>query len=140
MSFAEIVRDAAASSGFASLTLSQIVMLLLCFVLFYLAIVKKFEPLLLVPIAFGILLANLPNTGLMNDATAAAAQQLTAAQEALRHRHDRGRQRGHGRARRRPLVRLRDFAHPLQRRQKLDLSLSDLSGHWRHDRLFAPAE
>ena len=83
MSFAEIVRDAAASSGFASLTLSQIVMLLLCFVLFYLAIVKKFEPLLLVPIAFGILLANLPNTGLMNDATAAAAQQLTAAQEAL---------------------------------------------------------
>ncbi|MBO4860544.1 MAG: sodium ion-translocating decarboxylase subunit beta, partial [Clostridia bacterium] len=33
-------------------------------VLFYLAIVKKFEPLLLVPIAFGMLLANLPLAGL----------------------------------------------------------------------------
>lgn len=34
-------------------------------VLIYLAIVKKFEPLLLLPIAFGVLLANLPLTGIM---------------------------------------------------------------------------
>ena len=31
----------------------------------YLAIAKKFEPLLLLPISFGMLLANLPNSGLM---------------------------------------------------------------------------
>ena len=36
------------------------VMLLISFVLLYLAIVKKFEPLLLMPIAFGMLLTNLP--------------------------------------------------------------------------------
>jgi oxaloacetate decarboxylase beta subunit len=40
-------------------------MIVLAFVLVYLAIVKKFEPLLLLPIAFGMLLANLPLTGLM---------------------------------------------------------------------------
>ena len=34
--------------------------------LFYLAIVKKFEPLLLMPIAFGMLLANLPGAELMH--------------------------------------------------------------------------
>ncbi|MCF8480998.1 MAG: sodium ion-translocating decarboxylase subunit beta [Rhodospirillum sp.] len=35
-------------------------------VLFYLAVYRKFEPLLLVPIAFGALLANLPTEGLIN--------------------------------------------------------------------------
>ncbi|MBQ4071726.1 MAG: sodium ion-translocating decarboxylase subunit beta [Clostridia bacterium] len=35
-------------------------------VLFYLAVVKKFEPLLLLPIAFGMLLANLPGANLIN--------------------------------------------------------------------------
>ena len=35
-------------------------------VLFYLAVVKKFEPLLLMPIAFGMLLANLPGANLMH--------------------------------------------------------------------------
>ena len=37
-----------------------------CFLL-YLAIVKKFEPLLLLPIAFGMLLTNLPGAGLFNE-------------------------------------------------------------------------
>ncbi|MBQ2605922.1 MAG: sodium ion-translocating decarboxylase subunit beta, partial [Clostridiales bacterium] len=46
------------------MTWRQGVMLLLSFVLFYLAIRKKFEPLLLVPIAFGMLLTNLPVAGL----------------------------------------------------------------------------
>ena len=41
-----------------------LVMLCLSLVLIYLAIVRKFEPLLLLPIAFGMLLANLPLAGL----------------------------------------------------------------------------
>ena len=42
------------------------VMLLVSFVLLYLAIVKKFEPLLLMPIAFGMLLTNLPGAGMFH--------------------------------------------------------------------------
>lgn len=42
----------------------SLVMILVSFVLLYLAIVKKFEPLLLLPIAFGMLLSNLPGAGL----------------------------------------------------------------------------
>jgi sodium ion-translocating decarboxylase beta subunit len=55
------------NSGFMSLTWQSVVMLLISFVLIYLAIAKKFEPLLLLPIAFGMMLANLPLTGLMSD-------------------------------------------------------------------------
>lgn len=57
------------SSGLAVLTWREGVMILISFVLLYLAIAKKFEPLLLLPIAFGILLANLPGAGLMDDPT-----------------------------------------------------------------------
>ena len=42
----------------------NLVMLVISFVLLYLAIVKKFEPLLLLPIAFGMLLTNLPGAGM----------------------------------------------------------------------------
>lgn len=52
-------------SGFANATWQQLVMILVSFVLIYLAVVKKFEPLLLLPIAFGMLLANFPMTGLL---------------------------------------------------------------------------
>lgn len=52
-------------SGFASLTWQSLIMIIVACVLMYLAIGKKFEPLLLLPIAFGMLLANLPLTGLM---------------------------------------------------------------------------
>lgn len=55
------------SSGFAAVTGGQVTMLLVSFVLLYLAIAKKFEPLLLIPIAFGMLLSNLPLTGLMTE-------------------------------------------------------------------------
>ena len=48
------------SSGIANGSWQNYVMLLISFVLFYLAIVKKFEPLLLLPIAFGMFLINLP--------------------------------------------------------------------------------
>lgn len=40
-----------------------LLMLLVGFVLLYLGIAKKYEPLLLVPIAFGVILANLPGWG-----------------------------------------------------------------------------
>lgn len=62
--FAELL----AQSGFAAITWQQCVMLLVSFVLLYLAIKKQFEPLLLLPIAFGMFLANLPLAGLMNEA------------------------------------------------------------------------
>ena len=54
------------SMGFATITWQQIVMLLVGCILLYLAIVKKYEPLLLVPIAFGMILANLPGAGMMD--------------------------------------------------------------------------
>lgn len=47
----------------------NLVMILVACVLLYFAIAKKCEPLLLVPISFGILLANLPGAGLMDDPT-----------------------------------------------------------------------
>ena len=43
------------------------VMILISFLLLYLAIVKQFEPLLLMPIAFGMLLTNLPLAGIMDE-------------------------------------------------------------------------
>ncbi|MCI5578138.1 MAG: sodium ion-translocating decarboxylase subunit beta [Oscillospiraceae bacterium] len=46
------------------LDIRNIIMILLSFVLFYLAIKKQYEPLLMLPIAFGMLLTNLPFTGL----------------------------------------------------------------------------
>ena len=56
---------AALSTGFISESGWQnLVMIIIACVLLYLAIVKKFEPLLLVGIAFGCLLSNLPNAGL----------------------------------------------------------------------------
>ena len=54
------------SSGFTALNWQYCVMIAVALILIYLAIVKKFEPLLLLPIAFGMLLANLPLTGLMS--------------------------------------------------------------------------
>jgi carboxybiotin decarboxylase len=53
------------TSGFSAITLQQVLMLAISCVLIYLAIVKKFEPLLLLPIGFGVLLANLPLAFLM---------------------------------------------------------------------------
>ena len=42
------------------------IMFVIAFVLVYLAIVKKFEPLLLLPIAIGMLLTNLPGAGMFH--------------------------------------------------------------------------
>ena len=52
-------------SGFSALTWQHLVMLVVACILIYLAIGRKFEPLLLLPIAFGVLLANLPLANLM---------------------------------------------------------------------------
>ena len=67
----EILLNLWAQSGFAALIAGfgeagwqNLVMIIIACVLLYLAIVKKFEPLLLVGIAFGCLLSNLPNAGL----------------------------------------------------------------------------
>ena len=65
MNFFSVLASLLAESGFAALTWQQAVMILVSFVLMYLAIVKKFEPLLLLPISFGMFLTNLPLTGLM---------------------------------------------------------------------------
>jgi len=49
-----------ASMGFTNGNLQNCIMLLISFALMYLAIVKKFEPMLLLPIAFGMFLINIP--------------------------------------------------------------------------------
>ena len=58
--FLSAIGELFASSGFFSGTWLHYVLMLISFVLIYLAIVKKYEPLLLLPIAFGMFLANLP--------------------------------------------------------------------------------
>lgn len=55
------------STGLILITWRELVMFVIAFYLLYLAIYKRYEPLLLVPIAFGIFLANFPATGIMNE-------------------------------------------------------------------------
>ena len=50
-------------SGFSNLTWENCVMILVGLVLLYLSIAKEYEPLLLLPIAIGCIMANFPNTG-----------------------------------------------------------------------------
>ena len=52
-----------ADSGFSALTGGHVIMICVGLVLLYLAIAKGFEPLLLSPIAFGCILANIPKNG-----------------------------------------------------------------------------
>ena len=63
--FLEALKKIWADSGFSALTWQHGLMILIACVLIYLAIGRKFEPLLLLPISFGILLANLPLANLM---------------------------------------------------------------------------
>ena len=66
--FVDTIKSLASTSGFAGFGVENgwqsIIMILLSFVLFYLAIKKQYEPLLMLPIAFGMLLTNLPFSGL----------------------------------------------------------------------------
>ena len=63
---AEAFSRICSESGFAGLTQGNMIMLLVSFVLLYLAIGRGFEPLLLVPIAVGCLMANLPLSGILD--------------------------------------------------------------------------
>ena len=47
-------------TGFANATVGHVVMILVGLVFIYLAIAKEFEPMLLIPIGFGILIGNIP--------------------------------------------------------------------------------
>ena len=66
--FIEVLSAIFGGSGFAALPTDwrQVVMIVIACVLLYMGIGKGYEPLLMVPIAFGMLLANLPLTGLFN--------------------------------------------------------------------------
>ena len=68
-SFIEVMRRILAESGFAAFASEprNLIMIVIACVLLYMGIGKKFEPLLLVPIAFGILMANFPLTGILDD-------------------------------------------------------------------------
>jgi len=59
-----LVRDSGFAGFFAAGGWKNLIMIIVAFVLLYLGIKKKFEPLLLVGIAFGVLLTNLPGGGL----------------------------------------------------------------------------
>jgi len=61
----EILIDLWSTTGFANMTQGHLIMLVVAFFFLYLALVKEYEPLLLVPISFGMLLTNLPLGGLM---------------------------------------------------------------------------
>ena len=63
--FIDVLKAIFGGSGFAALDWRTVVMLGIACVLLYMGIGKGYEPLLMVPIAFGMLLANLPLTGLM---------------------------------------------------------------------------
>lgn len=72
--FLDSVKEFFITSGLAQLDLKYVAMILIACLLLYLAIAKGFEPLLLIPIAFGMLLVNLPgvgitNPGMMNEVT-----------------------------------------------------------------------
>lgn len=60
----DILSELLAQSGVAALTLGNLVMFVVAGTLIYLAVTRGYEPLLLIPIGFGALLANLPQAGM----------------------------------------------------------------------------
>lgn len=65
--YIEAFRDLYFQSGFGLMTTGNLIMLVVALILLYLAIGKGFEPLLLMPIAFGCVLVNLPGSGIMDE-------------------------------------------------------------------------
>ena len=67
--YARVPQDKADAEGFEGFVQHYgfVIMILISLVLLYLAIVKKFEPLLLLPIAFGMLLTNLPGANMFHE-------------------------------------------------------------------------
>lgn len=66
----ESINELISTSGLLNMSLQELIVILIALVLIYLAVAKEYEPYLLIPISFGMLLANLPLTGLMDPATA----------------------------------------------------------------------
>ena len=60
----EFIAEFLQSTGFLNISVGQLIMLVISCVLLYLGIYRKYEPLLLIPIAFGMLLANIPISGI----------------------------------------------------------------------------
>ena len=69
MNYIEPIKEFIGSTGFALIGENpyNLIMIAVACLLLYLAIVKKYEPLLLVPIAFGMLLTNLPGANLFHN-------------------------------------------------------------------------
>ena len=65
----QALTDLIRMSGLVNLTYKEIIMIIIACIFLYLAIKKGYEPYLLLPIAFGILLVNLPLAGLMTPPT-----------------------------------------------------------------------
>lgn len=65
--FFEVIQQTIQQSGFMALDWRNVTMIVISFVLMYMAVAKGFEPLLLLPIAFGMFLANIPLAGLMTE-------------------------------------------------------------------------
>ncbi|EKE03346.1 MAG: hypothetical protein ACD_20C00214G0016 [uncultured bacterium] len=60
MDITQSLQDLYSSTGFSAMGLGQLIMIMVSFLLIWLAIKKQFEPLLLLPIGFGGILANIP--------------------------------------------------------------------------------
>lgn len=60
----EYLQNFFSTVGLTHITVSQVIMILISLLLAYLAIAKKYEPLLLLPLAFGMMIANVPMAGL----------------------------------------------------------------------------
>ena len=63
----DVVREFLQLTGFANLTLGNVIMIGVGCILIYLAISREYEPLLLLPIGFGAILTNIPLAGLMEE-------------------------------------------------------------------------
>lgn len=66
MNILEAFKDFFSQSGIVNLQIGQVIMIFIALVLIYLAVKKGFEPYLLLPIAFGAILVNLPLGGLLD--------------------------------------------------------------------------
>jgi len=62
----DVINELVQNSGILSMTYKQLIMIIVSLIFLYLAVRKGYEPYLLIPIAFGILLVNLPLGGLMD--------------------------------------------------------------------------
>jgi len=66
----DVINELVQNSGILSMTYKEFIMIAISLIFLYLAVRKGYEPYLLIPIAFGILLVNLPLSGLIDEPTA----------------------------------------------------------------------